>query len=168
MTDGNAAARVFKTASEEETREFAGRLASLLRPGDTVLLVGELGAGKTRLAQGIARGLGVTERVTSPTFTLLREYHGRIPLYHLDAYRLEGPWDLYDLGMEEYLEGEGVLVVEWGDRARSFFGPQALEVEIAFGEGENERVIRLYIRGGDWERRLAGIFPGGESLEREG
>lgn len=168
MTDGNAVVHVYKTASEEETRDFARRLGCLLGHGDTVLLVGELGAGKTRLAQGIARGLGVAEWVTSPTFTLLREYSGRIPLYHLDAYRLEGPWDLYDLGMEEYMEGEGVLVVEWGDRVRSFFGPQALEMEIAFGEGENERVIRVYIRGGDWEGRLARLSTGGESLEREG
>ncbi len=90
--------------SADETRELGSALAGLLRPGDVVLLVGELGAGKTCFAQGVAHGLEVREQVTSPTFTLIREYRGRLPLYHLDAYRLEGAADLFAIGADEYLD----------------------------------------------------------------
>ncbi len=137
-----------------ETRELGGRLATVLRPGDVLLLVGELGAGKTCFVQGLARGLGVAEQVTSPTFTLLREYQGRLPLYHLDAYRLEGPGDLFDIGVEEYLEGEGVLVVEWGDRARDFFSLDHLEIGFEFANGDDERHIRFVAHGASWEERM--------------
>lgn len=166
MQEKDPGQRLFTTASEHETRELGRRLSALLRPGDVVLLVGELGAGKTCLAQGVARGLGVGERVTSPTFTLLREYRGRMPLYHLDAYRLEGPWDLFELGMEEYLESEGVLLVEWGDRAGDFFGPDTLEVEICFGEAEDERVVRFKAASDDWANRLRHLDSGGGGVER--
>jgi len=144
----------FETDSAEQTLGLGVELADLLRPGDVVLLVGELGAGKTCLAQGIARGMGIGEQVTSPTFTILREYSGRMPFYHLDAYRLEGPADLYEIGVDEYLEGEGVLVVEWGDRVRDFFPPGYLEIKLDFAVGDEERLIRLLPRGDEWERRL--------------
>ena len=144
------------TRSPEETRELGGRVARILRPGDVLLLVGELGAGKTCFAQGLARGLGVRERVTSPTFTLVREYQGRLPLIHLDAYRLEGPLDLYEIGIEDYLEGDGVLMVEWGDRVRGFFDPPFLEVRLEYARGEEERRVSLVPVGGDWAERLEG------------
>lgn len=149
--------------NEEETQELGRRLASVLRDGDVVLVVGELGTGKTCLAKGLARGLGVGENVLSPTFTLLREYKGRIPLFHLDAYRLEGPWDLFDLGIEEYLEGEGVLLVEWGDRARDFFPGDFLEVRLEFTDKEEERRITFLPRGGDWLERI-GCLPRGRGI----
>lgn len=145
----------FLLRGEEATLALARRMAELLRPGDVVLLEGELGSGKTSFARGIAEGLGVRERVTSPTFTLLREYEGRLPLYHLDAYRLEGPWDLYDLGLEEYLEGRGVLVVEWADRARGFFTGERLEVSLDFAEGGEARHVVMRPHGGSWVERLA-------------
>ena len=152
--------------NEEETQELGRRLASILRDGDVVLLVGELGTGKTCLAKGLARGLGVGENILSPTFTLLREYRGRISLFHLDAYRLEGPWDLFDLGIEEYLEGEGVLLVEWGDRARDFFPGDFLEVRLEFTDKEEERRITLLPQGEDWLKRIGRLPRGRDIFER--
>ncbi len=145
---------VFRTRGEGETRRLASLLSELLRPGDVVLLVGELGTGKTAFVRGLAEGLGVAERVVSPTFTIHREYRGRLPLHHLDAYRLEGDSDLLDLGVEELLEGEGVVAVEWGDRVRGFFREGYLEVELSYGGEEKERILRLVPRGADWWERL--------------
>ena len=105
------------TQSVAETRALGEKLARQLRPGDVVLLEGELGAGKSELARGIARGLGVTETVTSPSFTILNVYEsGRYPLYHFDWYRLESEEELYELGMDEYLGGDGIALVEWPGR----------------------------------------------------
>lgn len=145
----------YKTRGPDETRDLGRRFAEALRPGDVVLLVGELGAGKTCFAQGLALGLGIEEQVTSPTFTLLREYKGRLPLYHLDAYRLEGSADLFDIGVDEYMEGQGVLIVEWGDRARDFFTPEYLEVGFEFAGDDEERRIRFSVHGGSWEGRMS-------------
>jgi len=157
-----AGTRAYGTRCAGETCELGHRLAALLCPGDVVLLVGELGAGKTCFAQGVARGLEVTEQVTSPTFTLMREYHGRMPLYHLDAYRLEGPADLFAIGVDEYLDGDGVLLVEWGDRARDFFTLEYLEVRFDFADGDEERRIRFIARGGSWQQRLLEMPAGSE------
>lgn len=99
-----------------ETRQWGEALGARLQAGQVVALIGDLGAGKTTLTQAIAHGLGVTAPVTSPTFTLVHEYAGRIPLFHFDAYRLECPEEMADLGFDEYLEREGVVVVEWADR----------------------------------------------------
>ena len=105
------------TRSAEETRALGKRLAGRLQPGDVLLLEGDLGAGKSELTRGIAGGLGVTETVTSPSFTILNVYEsGRCPLYHFDWYRLESSEELYELGMDEYLGGDGIAVVEWPGR----------------------------------------------------
>jgi tRNA threonylcarbamoyladenosine biosynthesis protein TsaE len=103
------------------TFQFGKNLGMLLAPGDVVALVGELGAGKTTLTQGIVRGLGVGEEhyIGSPTFTLINEYAGRMPVYHLDFYRIETPAEIVNLGLEEYLHGEGVAVIEWADKIES-------------------------------------------------
>jgi tRNA threonylcarbamoyladenosine biosynthesis protein TsaE len=138
----------------DETLELGKKLAPLLRAGDVVLLIGELGTGKTVFARGVARGLGIERNIVSPTFTLLKEYDARLPLNHLDAYRLEGPGDLYDLGIDEYLEG-GILLVEWADRVYEFFDRDFLEIRIEFGEGESSRYVSLIPVGGDWVARLA-------------
>ncbi len=113
----------------EDTLRLGEILGQCLSPGDVVALTGELGSGKTCLTQGIARGMGVSEgyHVTSPTFTLINEYPGDITLYHVDVYRLSGPADLEDLGYEEYIYGEGVVVVEWAEKIQS-----ALPVEKCF------------------------------------
>ena len=101
------------------TEAFGRRLGSLLFPGAVVALIGPLGAGKTHLARAVAAGLGVPDPrvVTSPTFVLIQEYAGRLPVYHFDAYRLRGESDLSELGVHEYFEGDGVCLVEWADRA---------------------------------------------------
>jgi tRNA threonylcarbamoyladenosine biosynthesis protein TsaE len=145
--------RIYETGCAAETHELGRSLAQSLLPGD-VLLVGELGTGKTCFAQGVAEGLGITENVTSPTFTLMREYAGSIPLYHLDAYRLESPADLIPIGVDEYLEKEGVLLVEWGDRVRDFFEIDHLEISFEFGGGEEERRISFISHAGAWQQRL--------------
>ena len=103
--------------SAEETLRIGAELGERLQPGDALLLTGDLGAGKTTLTQGIALGLGVAERPRSPTFVMATEYHGRLPLYHLDLYRVDELAELGDLGLDEYLNGDGVTVVEWADRA---------------------------------------------------
>jgi len=131
-----------------------------------VLLVGELGAGKTCFAQGVAHGLEVREQVTSPTFTLIREYRGRMPLYHLDAYRLEGAADLFAIGVDEYLDKDGVLLVEWGDRARDFFTMDHLEITFFFGTSDEERRIVFTPCGSSWESRPLRAALGGSDRGR--
>ena len=105
-----------ESRSPDETREIGERLAARLGAGDVVACIGELGAGKTCLIQGLARGLGVTSEVTSPTFVLVNQYRGRLPVYHLDAYRTLSLTELADIGVEEMLHGDGVTVVEWADK----------------------------------------------------
>src|SRR6185437_5343902 len=104
------------SASASQTHRLGALLGGLLRSGDVVLLEGPLGAGKTALTQGIGAGLGVRETINSPTFTLLKEYLGRLPLFHFDLSRLQDPEELFALGFEDYFGGEGICVVEWADR----------------------------------------------------
>lgn len=136
------------TNSAEETRALGEKMARELRPGDVILLEGPLGAGKSELARGIARGLGVAETVTSPSFTILNVYtSGRIPLYHFDWYRLESEEELYELGMEEYLGGDGIALVEWPGRCPDALPADFLMIEI-LPEGENGRTFRAALHGG--------------------
>ncbi len=115
------------------TEAFGRRLGGLLFPGAVVALIGPLGAGKTHLVRAVAAGLGVPDPrvVTSPTFVLIQEYAGRLPVYHFDAYRLRGENDFSDLGAHEYFEGEGVCLVEWADRVARVLPAQRLRVELA-------------------------------------
>jgi tRNA threonylcarbamoyladenosine biosynthesis protein TsaE len=107
---------VLRSESVERTRALGQALGELARAGDVVLLEGELGAGKTAFTQGVGLGLGVTATINSPTFTILKEYEGRLPLYHFDLYRLDEPDELYELGFEGYFHEDGVCVVEWAER----------------------------------------------------
>ena len=129
-----------ETSSPEETRQVAERLARGLGPGDVVLLFGGLGAGKTTFVQGLARGLGVPEDyyVQSPTFALINEYPGRVPLFHVDLYRLE-PEDVYDLGLEE-LSGQGVVVIEWSERLPFSF-EREIRVRLELISPERRKII---------------------------
>lgn len=129
------------THSPEETRRLGRWLGERLLPGSFVALVGDLGAGKTHLSGGILNGLGVERTGGSPTFTLLWEYQGRLPVYHWDVYRLRSPAELDDLGYEEYFYGEGVNVVEWADRVAELWPPDHLRIDLTYGEGEQERVL---------------------------
>ena len=122
-----------------------GRLiGEILERGDVVALIGELGSGKTCLTQGLAKGLGVEENVpvVSPTFTLINEYPGKIPLIHLDVYRLSGPRDLEDMGYEEYFEGGGIIVIEWAEKIRDILPAKTLFVGMRYID-ENTREMIL-------------------------
>lgn len=131
------------TRSYEETQRFAETFADQLRPGDTVALFGGLGAGKTAFAGGVARGLGLTCPVVSPTFTLVQEYPGgRIPFYHFDVYRLGGPDGLEDIGFYEYLGGDGVCLIEWSELIESELPGDCFRVTIT-RLGETERKITV-------------------------
>jgi tRNA threonylcarbamoyladenosine biosynthesis protein TsaE len=145
------------TSSEEETRRVGQALAATLAPGDLVSLTGDLGAGKTTLVQGIAQGLGAEEHVTSPTFTLVREYvTGRLPIAHVDVYRLDRIQDVVDLALDELEDGACVLIVEWGDAVQELLPHDrlALEMRTADPTGEDEtRTIEVRAEGRTWEER---------------
>ena len=132
----------YRTHSESETEAVGEALATTLSPGTVIAFTGDLGAGKTAFTRGLARGLGISERVTSPTFTIVNEYEGgRLPLFHFDMYRLESSEELFDIGWEDYLRG-GVCAVEWSEKvADALVG--ALRVDIRRGEGERDRVITV-------------------------
>lgn len=115
---------------EEDTIKFGEVLGRLLRPGDIVALKGELGAGKTVLVKGIAKGLGIKEEPNSPTFVIMNAYRGMVPLYHFDLYRISGKKELEGIGYEDYFFGNGVTVVEWADRVEEIFPESAIEIEI--------------------------------------
>jgi tRNA threonylcarbamoyladenosine biosynthesis protein TsaE len=130
------------SARPEETEDAGERLGRTLRPGAVVALTGELGAGKTCFIQGLVRGLGVTGRATSPTFVLINQYPGRVPVYHVDAYRTESLTELMDLGLLELLGGGGVTVIEWADKLESLLPPEAIHVHIV-GVGDQPRAITI-------------------------
>ncbi len=122
--------RSVTTHSPEETRAFGRKLGMSLRGREVILLVGDLGAGKTTLTQGIAEGLDIHEYTKSPTFVLVHEYKGRLPLYHIDLYRIEGDLEAWALGVDEYLEDVGVSVIEWADRAPKVFPDDYLLIRL--------------------------------------
>lgn len=126
----------------EDTRAIGRALSELLAPGDAVALTGELGAGKTTLVQGVARGLGFEGSVVSPTFTLVREYRARLLVHHVDVYRLERVQDVLDLGFEEMADEDGILLVEWGDAVEGLLPADHLGIELTVpDEGEARRLV---------------------------
>ena len=132
----------FVTHSREETEALGARLADALDGGRVVAFTGDLGAGKTAFVSGMARALGVEERVTSPTFTIVNEYEGgRLPLFHFDMYRLASSEELFDIGWEDYLQRGGVCAVEWSENVSDALEEDALSVEISRGEQDGQRVI---------------------------
>ena len=146
------------TCSAFETREAAAALAGLLQSGDVLVLRGDLGAGKSEFARGIARGIGVTGAVPSPTFTIMNMYeNGALPLYHFDWYRVEDAEELYEIGAQEQLPGEGITLVEWAERAEELLPETRLEIVIET-LNEEMRLLRFCPKGGfrilDWERIL--------------
>jgi tRNA threonylcarbamoyladenosine biosynthesis protein TsaE len=145
------------TKSADDTRALAAELASMARPGDLLLLAGDLGAGKTAFVQGFGRALGVEEPITSPTFVIVRTYDGRFPVIHVDAYRLEHLQELVDLGIGELLDHEGVTLIEWGDVVIPALPPEFLEVRLELGEGDDERVVHLRGAGASWATRADAI-----------
>ena len=148
-----------RTSSPAETREGGEAIASLLRARDAVVLTGELGAGKTTFAQGVARGLGIEEPVSSPTFTLVKEYSGILDLAHVDVYRLDRIQDVMDLGLDELGAGEDVLLVEWGDTIEELLPDERLRIELTSGvdPDDDERSIAISATGAGWAERFAAL-----------
>lgn len=155
MTDH---ALVLRSGAAEATRAVAGVVATALRPGDVVALSGELGAGKTCFVQGATRALGFTGRVTSPTFTLVRQYPASLPVVHVDVYRLDRIADVLELG-EDVLADDVVTLVEWGDTIATLLPADRLDVEVVLADPTDvdaDRLVRLTPRG-DWGPRLAAL-----------
>ena len=142
------------TRSPEQTQEFGTRLGKIAQAGDVILLVGKLGAGKTCLTQGIAWGLGIDDYAASPSFVLVRELYGRLPLYHVDFYRLENIEEIAELGLDEYFYGRGVSVVEWAEKALELLPPEHLLIEMDY-VSENERHLKLKPRGKHYREMVA-------------
>lgn len=128
----------FKTANPLETKNIGKALGTLLGKGDVLLITGDLGAGKTTFIQGLAEGLGVKAQVTSPTFTIIHEYPGIIPLYHIDAYRLEKEAEILELGLEDYFYGNGITAIEWPEKLHSWLPEDAIEINIKKTEDQND------------------------------
>jgi tRNA threonylcarbamoyladenosine biosynthesis protein TsaE len=152
---------VATTASVDATRDLADAVSALARPGDVIVLAGDLGAGKTAFVQGFGRGLGVTDRITSPTFTLVHVYEGRLPVHHLDVYRLEQMNEALDLGLPEMLDEGGVVLIEWGDAILPMLPHDLLEVRLTFGMGDDDRHVAFRAVGAAWALRtdaLAGVL----------
>ena len=149
-----------RTATADDTRAAGRALAPLIRPGDALALTGELGAGKTTFVQGLAAGLGFAGHVVSPTFTLVREYEGRMRIHHVDVYRLERVQDVLDLGLDDATAEGGVLLVEWGDAVEGLLSPDHLVVTLTTLSPEEEtRSIVFEGVGASWRLRW-------EQLER--
>ena len=141
-------------ANEKETQALGELIGRSARPGMVIALIGDLGTGKTTLTKSIARGLGVTETVTSPTFNIIREYRsGRLPLYHFDVYRIGDPDEMFELGYEEYFYGDGICVVEWADIIEELLPEDAVTIRIDRGASEEEREYRI-----TWEDENLCIF----------
>lgn len=157
-----------ETETAERTREVGEALASLLQPRDTVVLTGDLGAGKTTLVQGIGRGLGVEDHVASPTFTLVREYSGRLDVAHVDVYRLERVQDVVDLALDELGGPERVLLVEWGDAVSELLPEDRLRVELTTPRAETDaRRIEITPQGGSWAGRWERLEHALEPFRRD-
>ncbi len=138
------------TSSPEETKKLAVKIAQDLKPGDVLALEGELGSGKTQFVQGLAKGLGVSENgyVRSPSFTLLNEYRGRMPLYHFDFYRLHEPLELDDLGLEEYFDGKGVTAIEWADKFPGALPKRTMHIKFEIVDEMHRTIFLPFVRGG--------------------
>lgn len=146
-----------RTTSAAQTQQLAEALAELAQAGDLFVLVGDLGAGKTAFAQGFGRALGVDGPITSPTFTLAREYQGRLTMHHLDVYRLEQLEEARDLALPELLDGDSVTLIEWGDNIAPMLPNDYLEIRLEFGDGDDDRTMSLRCVGARWAARSGAL-----------
>jgi tRNA threonylcarbamoyladenosine biosynthesis protein TsaE len=149
---------VYELPSLEKTIALGEQLGKVAEPADIITLEGDLGAGKTALTQAIGRGLGIDPKIyiTSPTFSLLQEYRGRLPLYHMDLYRLAGEEDVENLGFSEYFYGDGLTVIEWPERLGSLMPTERLHVHLMI-TGETSRNAQLTFHGSKWQKKVADI-----------
>lgn len=144
-----------ETNTEEETKALATRLANLLRPGDVITLEGDLGAGKTTFTKGLAVGLGVKRVVNSPTYTIVKEYEGELPLYHMDVYRLEDSDE--DIGFSEYFEGDGISVIEWAHFIEEYLPEDRLDIKINYID-EQKRLLEFQPAGHHFTRVVTSLI----------
>lgn len=129
--------------NEEDTRRFGLELGKNLKPNQVIALIGDLGTGKTTLTKYIAEGLGITSMITSPTFTIVQEYHeGRLPLYHFDVYRIGDPDEMFEIGADEYFYGNGASIVEWADLVEEVLPEDTLYIYIEYGKEQGERIYK--------------------------
>lgn len=147
--------QMIKTNSEEETLLLAQNLAKLLKPGDVITLNGDLGSGKTTFTKGLAVGLGIEQMITSPTFTIIKEYDGELPLYHMDAYRLEHSEE--DIGFAEYFYGDGISVVEWSQFIEDFLPEERLNIVIEY-VSDNVRRLKFQPIGKHYRNMTNQLF----------
>lgn len=160
-------ALVCTTYSPEETRIIGASLSPVLLPGDVISLSGDLGAGKTVFVQGLATALGVERGVTSPTFTIVHEYDGRFPIVHLDVYRLDSFQEVIDLGFEEYLDPEAIVLIEWGDAISPMLPRRHLDLEMRRADdpdSEDERCLIFRPHGAEWVRKVQAMRSTAETL----
>ena len=159
----------FASASPANTRALGVLIGQVLQSGDVVLLGGELGAGKTTLVGGVADALGIDDVISSPTYTIVRELAGRIPIAHIDLYRIESPGEIEDLALDE-LVADRALLVEWGDLVGPYLGSSRLEVTIAYADPDDElgRDVSVGYMGESWRRRWAGLAAGVRDLAEAG
>lgn len=154
-----------RTSSADDTVRIGKRLGDILKQGDVVCITGGLGAGKTAFTQGIASALGIQGYITSPTFTIVNEYNGKIPLYHFDVYRVGDPEEMFEIGFEEYLDNKGVVVIEWADLIRDILPSEYIWIDIKkdLASGEDIRVIDIEFKGGrygEYENQLSAFGVG--------
>lgn len=145
------------TEGAEKTRSLAAALGELVRPGDLIVLVGGLGAGKTAFAQGLGVGLGIDDTITSPTFALVQSYYGRLDMHHLDVYRLTHVNEALELGLAELLDDDAVVLIEWGDTIAPVLPHDYLEVRLDYGDSTEGRTIDFLPTGQRWGARMKAI-----------
>ena len=135
--------KVYYSYSPEETAEIAGSFSASILPGDVITMNGDLGVGKTAFVQGLAKGLEIDEYLSSPTFTIVNCYEGRLPLYHFDVYRIDDPDEMYEIGYDEYIDGDGVCVIEWAENIAEILPRERYDITISkdYEKGENFREI---------------------------
>ena len=121
---------IYESFSYEDTQKIASEIADTLKGDEFIAMYGDLGAGKTAFVQGLAKALGITAHITSPTFTIVNEYEGRVPLYHFDVYRISDPDEMYEIGYEEYVDGDGICIVEWAELIEDLFPPRYYKITI--------------------------------------
>lgn len=138
----------------EQTELFGQNLGGLLQKGDVICLNGDLGAGKTTLSKAIGMGLKVEDYITSPTFAIMNQYNGSLPMYHFDVYRLDGWHQLEDIGAEDYFYGDGVCLIEWAETIEEYLPKDRLEITITFGMSEGARVLELKAFGDRFKRLM--------------
>ncbi len=129
--------------SEQETNKIGQAIAEKLKKGDVICLTGDLGTGKTTLSKAIAKGLGIRETVTSPTYTIVHEYEGEIPFFHFDVYRIDDINEMYEIGFEEYLAGDGICLIEWAERITDILPEDCIWIYMDYGQKIEDRILRI-------------------------